>query len=135
MSAFGQYISITQMIKNIIKDYPEGTQILKELLQNGDDARARNMTYLLDRRTHSPKNVVGSELSQWQGPALLVFDSEVFVVNDFESIQSTSNSGKKFDPTKTGKFGVGFNSVYHLTDVPSFVSGNHLCFLGTLLLS
>ena len=27
-----------------------------------------------------------------------------------------------------GRFGVGFNSVYHLTDVPSFVSGHHIVF-------
>lgn len=26
----------------------------------------------------------------------------------------------------TGRFGVGFNSVYHLTDVPAFVSGHHI---------
>lgn len=26
----------------------------------------------------------------------------------------------------TGRFGLGFNSVYHFTDVPSFVSGEHL---------
>ena len=25
----------------------------------------------------------------------------------------------------TGRFGVGFNSVYHLTDMPSFVSVGH----------
>ena len=29
---------------------------------------------------------------------------------------------------KTGRFGVGFNSVYHLTDLPSFVSGDKLVF-------
>ena len=27
------------------------------------------------------------------------------------------------DPTKTGQFGLGFNSVYHVTDTPMFVSG------------
>lgn len=26
----------------------------------------------------------------------------------------------------TGRFGLGFNSVYHFTDLPSFVSGEHL---------
>lgn len=26
----------------------------------------------------------------------------------------------------TGRFGLGFNSVYHFTDLPSFVSGDHL---------
>lgn len=29
---------------------------------------------------------------------------------------------KKNDPTSTGKYGVGFNAVYHLTDVPSFIT-------------
>jgi hypothetical protein len=27
-----------------------------------------------------------------------------------------------YDRTKTGQFGVGFNAVYHLTDVPSFIT-------------
>lgn len=26
----------------------------------------------------------------------------------------------------TGRFGLGFNAVYHFTDLPSFVSGEHL---------
>ena len=26
----------------------------------------------------------------------------------------------------TGRFGLGFSSTYHLTDTPSFVSGDHL---------
>jgi sacsin len=29
---------------------------------------------------------------------------------------------KLYDRTKTGQFGVGFNAVYHLTDVPSFIT-------------
>ena len=30
---------------------------------------------------------------------------------------------------QTGKFGLGFNAVYHFTDLPSFVSGEYLvCF-------
>ena len=82
MSGFGQKISLTAMIKNIIKDYPEGTQILKELLQNGDDAKARHMTFLFDRRSHGSTSVAkgtegpaeggGRKMAGWQGPALLV---------------------------------------------------------------
>ena len=30
---------------------------------------------------------------------------------------------KKDQKGKTGRFGVGFNAAYHLTDLPSFVSG------------
>lgn len=29
-------------------------------------------------------------------------------------------------PAAIGRFGVGFNAVYHLTDLPSFVSGSSL---------
>ena len=33
---------------------------------------------------------------------------------------------KRGDPTKAGQFGLGFNSVYHVTDVPIFATGPHL---------
>lgn len=33
---------------------------------------------------------------------------------------------------QTGRFGIGFNSVYHITDLPSFVSGRHLVILGRM---
>lgn len=35
----------------------------------------------------------------------------------------------QMDPTSTGKFGLGFNSVYHLSDMPFFVSGEVMCLL------
>ena len=31
-------------------------------------------------------------------------------------------------PATIGRFGLGFNAVYHFTDVPAFVSGEHLVF-------
>jgi hypothetical protein len=80
---YGAEVPLTEIIKRIIKDYPQGTQILKELLQNGDDAKARYMTFLFDMRTHMPpvhgdaKLVSGEHngpmgMAPWQGPALLV---------------------------------------------------------------
>ena len=43
-------------------------------------------------------------------------------------IQRLGEGSKSDDPNKTGQYGVGFNSVYHLTDVPTFLSdGKKLC--------
>jgi len=39
------------------------------------------------------------------------------------SIQNVANGKKRGDPTKTGQFGLGFNSVYHITDTPIFLTG------------
>jgi sacsin len=39
------------------------------------------------------------------------------------------DSLKRHDPTKTGKFGLGFNSVYNWTDCPSILSGRDLLLL------
>jgi hypothetical protein len=57
-----------------------------------------------------------------QGPALLVYNDGVFSDEDFESIQSIGDSKKRGQLAKTGRFGIGFNSCYHLTEVPTFLS-------------
>jgi sacsin len=59
---------------------------------------------------------------------LLVYNDSTFRESDFTSISSIGDSVKREQIGKTGRFGVGFNSVYHLTDVPSFVSGRHVVF-------
>ena len=57
-------------------------------------------------------------------PSLLAYNSAKFTSSDFKSIQQIGNSLKKSETgTKTGRFGVGVNSTYHLTDVPMFASG------------
>lgn len=61
-----------------------------------------------------------------QGPALYAFNDSEFEEADFESISNIGDSVKRGKAGKTGRFGVGFNSCYHLTDLPSFVSGRHL---------
>ena len=57
------------------------------------------------------------------GPALLAFNDAIFEHKDFIGLFSFGRGSKKYDPTSTGKFGLGFNSTYHLTECPQFVSG------------
>jgi sacsin len=59
-----------------------------------------------------------------KGPSLIAYNSAKFSETDFKSIQRIGDSLKKDkNGTKTGRFGVGVNSTYHLTDVPMFASG------------
>jgi hypothetical protein len=65
-------------------------------------------------------------MSHWQGPSLLVYNDSTFEMQDFNNICKIAQSSKLEKLTKTGRFGLGFNSVYHWTDVPAFVSGSSL---------
>ena len=70
------------------------------------------------------ESLAAASLASFQGPALLAYnDGKVFSEDDYASISSLGNSVKKDQKGKTGRFGVGFNAAYHLTDLPSFVSG------------
>ena len=54
---FGQKVDLTQHIREVLANYPEGTTILKQLIQNADDARATQVTFCLDRRQHGTESL------------------------------------------------------------------------------
>jgi sacsin len=124
---FGQKVDLTVRIREILRNYPEGLSILKELIQNADDAGARTMRFCTAEPRHvSAAHNSNDALSElMKGPSLLCYNSAKFTDTDFKSIQRIGDSLKKDkNGTKTGRFGVGVNSTYHLTDVPVFVSGS-----------
>ncbi|XP_021724690.1 uncharacterized protein LOC110692006 isoform X2 [Chenopodium quinoa] len=123
---FGQKVDLTRRIREVLVNYPEGTTVLKELVQNADDAGATKVCLCLDRRSHGGESLLSNSLAQWQGPALLAYNDAAFTEDDFVSISRIGGSTKHSQAWKTGRFGVGFNSVYHLTDLPSFVSGKYV---------
>ena len=127
---FGQHEERTRRIQNIIRDYPFDMTILKELLQNADDAKASKMHVILDMRTHSSEHLLSDTWEDLQGPALLVWNDTVFSESDLEGIQRLGLGSKRSDSETIGQYGIGFNAVYHLTDCPSFLTGgNTLCIL------
>ena len=87
----------------------------QEIIQNADDAEASTVHFYLDNRSHGTKSLVYHSLAQFQGPALLSYNNAVFKEKDWQSIQDMQQSVKADDPFKVGKFGIGFNSVYHIT--------------------
>ncbi|XP_073329465.1 sacsin-like [Pagrus major] len=113
-------------LKDILRRYPDGGQILKELIQNADDAQATEVVFIHDERSYGTKSLWTDELGEYQGPALYAYNNAAFTDDDWEGIQSAGRSVKRDDPNKVGRFGIGFNSVYHITDVPCIFSSGSL---------
>lgn len=126
---FGQKVDLCRRIREILTNYPEGIAVLKELIQNADDSGATTIRFVYDTRNHPKDNLTGPKLSEFQSNSLLVYNNAMFTEADFKSIQSIGSSiSKKNQVNKTGRFGLGFNSVYHLTELPSFISSKYLVY-------
>jgi len=88
---------MTTAIANIIRDYNSG-QVIQELLQNCDDARARNVVFILDKREQCcdmGTSALGRAMEPFVGPALIQYDDAIFLEKDFASLQYTGDSRKK----------------------------------------
>jgi sacsin len=116
---FGQKEDLTTRIKGLLKGYTFDSSLFKELLQNADDAGATEIKFIKDFR-HLGKKSVFQGCEKLQGPALCVFNNKSFTSRDMEGIINLGQGSKGQETLKIGRYGIGFNSVYHLTDVPSF---------------
>eukprot|EP01046_Picozoa_sp_COSAG06_P050211 COSAG06_NODE_7899_length_2338_cov_1.818222_2_plen_287_part_00 len=103
---FGQTIDLCAALKNILEQYPVGSGILKEMLQNADDARASKFHVVYDKRTHKhDKDLLFAtgdykeELSQ--GPSFLVWDDIAMSAESIKAIQTIAQSSKVDDYGKT----------------------------------
>ena len=61
-------------------------------------------------------------MAAWQGPCLWAYNDATFAEQDFDNLCTVGARRKK--GARIGRFGVGFNSVYNVTDLPSVVSGD-----------
>uniref|UniRef100_K3WEQ3 Sacsin/Nov domain-containing protein n=1 Tax=Globisporangium ultimum (strain ATCC 200006 / CBS 805.95 / DAOM BR144) TaxID=431595 RepID=K3WEQ3_GLOUD len=63
---FGQKIDLTVRIREILRNYPEGTSIFKEMVQNADDAGATEVNFCLDYRQHGSDKLAYTKLKPFQ---------------------------------------------------------------------
>ena len=116
---FGQSEPLTLRIRNLLDNaYTCESDILKEFVQNADDAQATEIHFILDERNQSCED----EWLSLQGPALLVYNNAEFTEKDLFGIKQLGLGSKSMDPTKTGQYGIGFNCAYHMTDTPAFLT-------------
>jgi len=130
----GQEFPIVRSIQTFLGQMAEGgaqpgTAVLKELLQNADDAGATELSVVLDERT--PPASFSNQFEQLLSPALIVRNNAPFrkegetlegKQDDFNAIRDVASGHKRADSTAAGRFGIGFNSVYFLTDTPIIFS-------------
>lgn len=121
-----QFEPLTVRLRNLLRGYPKGFGIIKEFVQNADDAGALAVEVVLDWRTHPVARLSSPGLARLAGPALLIANDAVFTEDDFNGIQTLGDSGKRLNTTKIGKFGLGFNAAYNVTDHPCVVSRDRL---------
>ncbi|XP_055955039.1 sacsin-like, partial [Patella vulgata] len=122
---YGQTEPLTTRLHNLLKDYTDGFTIPKEIIQNADDAGATTVKLLYDERIvkEAQTCLFNEGMIPCQGPAFWAYNDATFTEDDFRNITRLAGATKKDDSMKIGRFGLGFNSVYNLTDVPSFLSG------------
>ncbi|KAJ7058193.1 hypothetical protein C8F01DRAFT_1149905 [Mycena amicta] len=128
-SSFGEYSLPTDTLAAILGQYPFSISILREFLQNADDAGARKLVFVLDNRTHGTDSLLHAKLAEAQGPALLAYNDALFSEHDWDALQSIHRSSKTQATSKIGKYGIGFRSCYHLTDGPQVISSSQLAVL------
>ena len=126
--AFGQSESLTRRLHGILEDYNDGLAVLKELIQNADDAGATEIRFLYDERQNldARKSLINQSMKDFQGPALWCYNNKEFTNEDFNNIVKLGAASKEKSTDKIGRFGLGFNAVYNLTDVPMFMSGQYV---------
>ena len=121
----GQVEPLTTRLNRILREYKD-ISVMQELLQNADDAGATEVAVYYDTRKHDSSNLLFPGMANSYGPALLFYNNAEFTEEDFENIRKIAGETKLNKPLKIGKYGIGFCSIYHITDVPSFVSGEKL---------
>ncbi len=150
LHAAGQQEPLTRRLRNILREYAVES-LFKEFLQNAEDAGGSRFRLTLDRTSNYPTELLlDPGMRRWHGPALWMFNDALFSEKDWQGIQSLSRGGKGRDENlntigngntnasessrisndaKIGRHGLGFNSVYNVTDVPSVLSGDKMLFL------
>lgn len=102
---------INLIASNLRDRYKTGFPILKELVQNADDAGATALGF----GYHSGFSA-SADHPLLQGPALWILNNGRFLASDREAIHSFGLNGKAAESGAIGKFGLGMKSVFHLCE-------------------
>ena len=127
---YGQHEDLVDRLNGILKKYPADTSIFREFIQNADDAKATEIAFVLDDRKYPDCRLLSND-DNWKRlqrtPALCIFNNRPFTEEDIIGISQLGRGGKGDTADTIGRFGIGFNVAYHVTDCPCFVSFDAQC--------
>ena len=93
--------------KTQVSMYSDSTHFVYEILQNADDYGATEVCFQLS-----------------ENEIVIEHNGESFTKENVEAITYFGKSTSRDDLVKTGRFGVGFKSVFAFTATPIIISGN-----------
>lgn len=114
-----------QRIRQDLRDrYHDGFPILKELLQNADDAGAAQAGHAATQCTFAlcEDGLPGAHHALLRGPGLAVINDGSFTAEDANSLTSLGLSNKAGQSASAGKFGLGLKSVFHWAEAFCYFS-------------
>ena len=118
MQSYGyQSDHVNLIADNLRNRYASGFPILKELIQNADDAKARRLVFGMH-----PGFKGQSSHPLLQGPGLWIFNDGQFNKEDERAIRSFGLNSKAGESGSIGKFGLGMKSVFHLCEAFFYVA-------------
>ena len=113
----GYTTNYVNLIADNLRDrYDNGFPILKELIQNADDAKARTLIF----GSHPGFPEASNPLLK--GSGLWCFNDGEFKKSDAEDLRSFGFNSKAGDASAIGKFGLGMKSVFHLCEALFYVA-------------
>ena len=84
-------------------------------MQNANDAGASKCALLLNLHSYGTSSLLAPSMKTWQGPAMYFWNDATFTPHDFQNLSRLGQGSKMGKTGAVGRFGLGFNSCYHLT--------------------
>lgn len=117
-------LQIINLIADNLRDrYKSGFPVLKEIIQNADDAGLTDEKIQLEFGLS--QGIQNAQHTLLKGPALFFINNGIFREEDYKAIRSFGLNRKAVEQSSIGKFGLGMKSVFHFCEAFFFLAKNN----------
>lgn len=111
-----------RQIREKLEKYPfyDGFTIIRELLQNADDADATHVDILYVHRDNFSREAGLNNALLIHSDAIIVSNNGKFTGKNANALEFLNETSKEDDPGSIGKFGLGLKSIFHICEAYYF---------------